>query len=150
VRTKQWAFLDYFMTTDISRQSGIWRIYPTTVKIKTELQHWCLRCELKKLFQTQCYNKTFITSGENRKDRGGSGPGILHCVLHVFTRGTEVIDTKSQRGVSVRRLRLKPITAWTQTTDVTGWTDLNTSTTERCILLHVMIIWGLHTGTVAD
>ena len=149
VRTKQWGYPDYIMT-DISRQSDIWRMYPTTIKIKTELQQWCLRCELKMLFQTQCYNKKFITSSENRKDRGGSSPCILHRVLHVLTRGSEVTDTKSQRGESVRRLRLKPITAWTQTTDVIGWTDLNTATRERCILLRVIIIWGLHTGTVAD
>lgn len=140
------------MTTTISQQSGIRRTYnhKNRSRIKTESQHWCFNCESQMLFQTQCCNKTFITSGENRKDRGGSGPGISYRVLHALTRRTEESDTKSQRGESVRRLRHKPITAWTQTRNVTGWTGLNTSTAEWCILLNVMLIWGLHTATVED
>jgi len=118
---------------------------PCLLQLPTKICNADQTVNISRLF----HDDRHFSAGENRKGRGGSGPGILDCVLHVLTKGTEVIDTKSQRGESVSHLRLKPITAWTQTTDLIGWTDLNTSTTQRCILLNVMIISGLHTGTAA-
>jgi len=75
----------------------------------------------------------------------------LHRDLHVLAKGTEVIDTKSQRGESVRRLRLKTDYSL-NTNNRRYWLDRleyfhNTAMYFIKYNDNIMIISGLHTHT---